>query len=106
MRFAQWYFKFLAEPRADCFLYWMDGSFIDEGECDMGSTVKPATAQVKQIVFQESCNLGRIGLLDGLVLFWQQVSTNISKGSEDEQVLEAAAKDPNNWLVARKGDSY
>ena len=74
----------------------MDESFIDEGEGDPGSMVEPAAAQAKHGVFQELGNFRRIGLLDGLVLFGQQVSTTISKSTEDTQVLEAAAKDPNN----------
>ena len=49
LRFARWYFKFLTEPRTDCFLYWMDESFIYEGEADPGSMVEPAAAQAKHV---------------------------------------------------------
>ena len=106
LRFGRWYFKFLTEPRTDCFLYWMDESFIYEGEGVPGSMVEPAAAQGKHVVFPELGNFRRIGLLDGLVLFWQQLSKDLPRSREDEELLEKAARDPNNWFVAKQKDDY
>jgi hypothetical protein len=79
-----WYFRFLTQPRTDCFLYWMDESFIYEGEGDPGSMVEPGAAHGKNIVFPELGTFRRIGLLDGLVMFWQRLPGETIKGDRNK----------------------
>ena len=54
--FGCWYFRFLTQPRTDCFLYWMDESFIYEGEGDPGSMVGTWTFEMHGIAGRP-CNV-------------------------------------------------
>jgi hypothetical protein len=79
----------------------MDESFIYEGEGDPGSMVEPAAAQGRHVVFPELGTFRRIGLLDGLVMFWQRLPSETVKGNAEIKLLEDAADDPHNWFVAK-----
>jgi len=104
--FGCWYFRFLTQPLTDCFLYFMDESFIYEGEGDPGSMVEPGAAHGKKIVFPELGTFRRIGLLGGLVMFWQRLPGETIKGDQEIKLLEDAADDPHNWFVTKRGGRY
>jgi hypothetical protein len=48
----------------------------------------------------------RIGLLDGMVVFWQKLQPSSVWDGEDVRVLDQASADPHNWTVVKKGDDW
>ena len=101
IRFAKWYMEYASQPCPHSFLYWLDESFAYEGEATTGTMVEPKTTALNHVVLQESANWRRIGMLDGLVLFWQHLPTQHGLAIEDVTLLDDAVKDPHNWSVLR-----
>ena len=97
---------FLSKPRTDIFLYWLGESFVYEGEATTGSIVEEDAAWQKHVTIEQVGDFRRIGLLDGLALFWQRLSSAKPLTGEDTQLLDEAARDPNNWFVAKDGADH
>lgn len=106
IKFAKWYLEYTTEPQTDTFLYWLDESFIYEGEGESGTIVEPALARDGSVVMEELGTFRRIGLLDGLAVFWQRLQPSSAWQSDDISVLDQAAADPNNWTVVKRGDDW